>query len=255
MEIEGSVAVVTGGASGLGLATARLLAKRGVASVLIVDLPESGGDAVAEQLGAGAVFVPADVTEPRALAAALDAAAQLGPLRIVVHCAGRGGAERLVGDDGSPASLDLFEAVVHTNLVGSFNVLRLAAARMSATELHDGERGVCVLTASIAAFDGQAGQAAYAASKAGIVGMTLVAARDLASHQIRVCAIAPGPFDTPMLAALPRERREALADMVPHPRRLGLPVEFAALACHIIDNPMLNGEVIRLDGALRMSAR
>ncbi len=223
--------------------------------MVVVDLPSAIGSAVVDELGAPAAFAPADVTRPESLSTAFDRAEQLGPLRILVHCAGRGGAERLVAQDGSPATLELFETVIRSNLVGTFNVLRLGAARMSTADAREGERGVCVLTSSIAAFDGQAGQAAYASSKAGIVGMTLVAARDLASHQIRVCAIAPGVFDTPMLAELPEDRRRQLADQVPHPRRLGLPEEFAALACHIVDNAMLNGEVIRLDGALRMAAR
>ena len=257
MEIEGVSALVTGAASGLGRATARRLAAGG-ARVVLVDLPGTPGEAAAAEAGSGATFVPADVTDTGAVERALDAAEAAGPLRVLVHCAGRLRPVRLVDGDGRPGSLEDFETVVRTNLTGTFNVLRLAAARMAATEPvgpAPGERGVCVLTASIAAFEGQIGQAAYAASKAGVVGMTLVAARDLARRLIRVCSIAPGIFDTPMLASLPGDVRASLAAAVPNPRRLGDPEEFAALALHIVSNPMLNGETIRLDGALRMAPR
>ena len=254
MDLTAASAVVTGGASGLGLATARQLAARG-ACVVIVDLPTSAGAEVARELGDRARFAAADVTDEAAVDAALDEAERLGPLRVLVHCAGRGGALRLVERDGRPGSMELFETVVRVNLFGTFNMLRLTAARMAAYAPVDDERGVCVLTASIAAWEGQIGQLPYASSKAGIVGMTLVAARDLAGKQIRVCTIAPGVFDTPILARVTEEVRASLAASVPHPRRLGVPSEYAALALHIIDNPMLNGETIRLDGALRMAPR
>jgi NAD(P)-dependent dehydrogenase (short-subunit alcohol dehydrogenase family) len=254
LETQGISTVVTGGASGLGLATTKRLVAGG-ASVVIVDLGASDGEQIANELGDGVEFVPADVTDPKQMDAALDAAEQAGPLRAVVHCAGGGGAVRLVEKDGSPGSLDKFISVINLNLVGSFNVLRLAAARMAKNELLDGDRGVCVLTASVAAFEGQIGQIPYASSKAGIVGMTLVAARDLAGKQIRVCTIAPGTFDTPLLARLSDEIRASLAKTVPHPSRLGIPDEFGRLAVNIIENPMLNGETIRLDGAIRMAPR
>jgi NAD(P)-dependent dehydrogenase (short-subunit alcohol dehydrogenase family) len=254
MEIAGCNCLVTGGASGLGLATATALIAAG-ATVTIVDLPQSSGDAVAAGLGAGATFAAADVTDADALDAAFDIAAAGGPLRVLVSCAGRDGSLRLVEKDGRPGSLETFDAVVRVNLVGTFNALRLAAARMAASPAVAGERGVCVLTASIAAFEGQIGQIPYAASKAGIVGMTLVAARDLASRQIRVCGIAPGIFDTPLLARLPENVKASLGASVPNPARLGAPEEFAALVLAIVANPMLNGETIRLDGALRMGPR
>jgi NAD(P)-dependent dehydrogenase (short-subunit alcohol dehydrogenase family) len=254
LETQGISTVVTGGASGLGLATTKRLVAGG-ASVVIVDLGASDGEQIANELGDGVEFVPADVTDPKQMDAALDVAEQAGPLRAVVHCAGGGGAVRLVEKDGSPGSLDKFISVINLNLVGSFNVLRLAAARMAKNELLDGDRGVCVLTASVAAFEGQIGQIPYASSKAGIVGMTLVAARDLAGKQIRVCTIAPGTFDTPLLARLSDEIRASLAKTVPHPSRLGIPDEFGRLAVNIIENPMLNGETIRLDGAIRMAPR
>ncbi|MPY56496.1 SDR family NAD(P)-dependent oxidoreductase [Streptomyces spongiae] len=247
-------AVVTGGASGLGLATASRLVGAGVPTVLL-DLPTSDGAAAAKELGEPARFAPADVTDPAAVEAALDLAEETGPLRILVHCAGRGGAMRVVERDGSPGSLELYESVVRTNLTGTFNMLRLAAARMARAEPVDGERGVCVLTASVAAWEGQIGQLPYASAKAGVVGLTVVAARDLAGKLIRVCTIAPGLFDTPLLARLPQQVRDSLATMAPHPRRLGIPDEYARLALHIIDNPMLNGETIRLDGAIRMQPR
>ena len=252
MNINGASVVVTGGASGLGAATARRLTDDG-AKVVILDLPTSAGVEVAAELGA--TFVPADVTDPESVNAALDAAESLAPLRAVVHCAGRGGALRLVDRDGNPGSLEIFEGVVRTNLIGTFNVLSLAAARMARNEELDGERGVCILTASVAAYEGQIGQIPYASAKAGIVGMTLVAARDLASKRIRVMTIAPGLFDTPILARLPEKVRDSLAQSVPNPSRFGEPEEYASLAQHIIANPMLNGETIRLDGAIRMAPR
>lgn len=249
------VAVVTGGASGLGLASAKRLVEKG-AQVVIADLPTSNGAAAADALGPAATFVEADVTSADAMAAVFEAATRRGTLRGLVHCAGRGGALRLLERDGSPGSLDAFENVVRVNLVGTFNVLRLAAAAMSRSEPDArGQRGACVLTASVAAYEGQIGQAPYAASKAGVVGMTLVAARDLASKGIRVCTIAPGLFDTPLLAKLPEEVRQSLGRMVPFPPRLGEADEFASLAVHILENPMLNGETIRLDGAIRMQPR
>jgi NAD(P)-dependent dehydrogenase (short-subunit alcohol dehydrogenase family) len=255
MNITDISAVVTGAASGLGLATAERLLDGGAASVVIVDLPGSEGEAIAEKLGSRAHFSAADVRSAVEMNAAFDRAEQAGPLRAVVHCAGRGGPVRLVGKDNEPGSLELFAEIVETNLVGTFNVLRLAAARMAGNEPLDGDRGVAVLTASVAAFEGQIGQIPYASSKAGIVGMTLVAARDLASKGIRVCTIAPGTFDTPLLARLSSEVRRSLASTVPHPSRLGVPDEFARMALAIIDNGMLNGETIRLDGAIRMAPR
>ncbi|HVE24829.1 MAG TPA: SDR family NAD(P)-dependent oxidoreductase [Sporichthya sp.] len=252
MEIAGNSALVTGGASGLGLGTARALAKAG-ARVTILDLPGSAGVEMAAEIGG--VFVAADVTDTAQVEAALDAAEAQGPLRVVVHCAGRGGPVRLVEKDGSPGSLETYTAIINVNLIGTFNVLRLAAARMARSEAVDGERGVCVLTASVAAYEGQIGQIPYSSSKAGIVGMTIVAARDLATKQIRVCTIAPGLFDTPLLARLPEEVKASLGRSVPHPSRLGTPDEYAKLALHIVENPMLNGETIRLDGAIRMQPR
>jgi NAD(P)-dependent dehydrogenase (short-subunit alcohol dehydrogenase family) len=251
MQIENCSALVTGGASGLGLATATELAAAG-AHVVIADLPHSAGADHAARLSGS--FAPVDVTDPAAVQAAVDMAVGAAPLRIVVNCAGVGTPGRVLGK-GGVLPLEQFEFVVHVNLIGTFNVIRLAAAAMAATESVDGERGVIVSTASVAAFDGQIGQAAYSASKGGIVGMTLPIARDLASAQIRVVTIAPGIMDTPMLAGLPDEARESLGRQVPHPARLGRPAEYAALARHIVENPMLNGEVIRLDGAIRMAPR
>ncbi|WP_131770852.1 3-hydroxyacyl-CoA dehydrogenase [Candidatus Protofrankia californiensis] len=253
MNIEGSVAFITGGASGLGLATAQRLLDVG-ASVALVDLPSSDGAAVAAKLGDRAVFAPTDVTSERDVAAALDTAGRLGDVRIAVNCAGIGTPGRVLGKDG-PLSLELFARVVQINLIGTFNVIRLAAERISANEPIDGDRGVIVNTASVAAYDGQIGQVAYAASKGGVVGLTLPVARDLAGRQIRVVTIAPGLFETPMLASLPEEARKSLGIQVPHPSRLGRPEEYAALVQHIVENPMLNGEVIRLDGAIRMAPR
>ncbi len=253
MELEGAAALVTGGASGLGLAAARRLAAGG-ARVVIVDLPNSDGERAAEELAGGVVFAPADVTDEAAVTAALDAADRLGPLRVVVSCAGIGTPGKVLGRDGV-LPLTAFERVVRVNLVGTFNVIRLAAERMARTEPSGEERGVIVCTASVAAFDGQIGQAAYSASKAGVAGMTLPIARELASSWIRVVSIAPGLFDTPMLAGLPQEARDSLGHQVPHPARLGRPEEFAQLVEHIVANPMLNGETIRLDGAIRMAPR
>ena len=254
MDITGSVALVTGGASGLGLATARRLVKAGAKAVL-VDLPSSKGDEAAASLDGGAVFAAADVTDEAAVRSALDAAGELGPLRVVVNCAGIGTPGRLLGRDGTAYPLDPFVKVVQVNLIGTFNVIRLAAERMAAAEPVGEERGVIVNTASVAAYEGQIGQAAYSASKGGIVGMTLPIARDLAQRQIRVVTIAPGLFDTPLLAGLPEEARTSLGQQVPHPSRLGDPDEYGALVEHIVANPMLNGEVIRLDGAIRMAPR
>ena len=251
MQIEGGVAIVTGGASGLGRATVEALRRAG-AQVVIVDLPSSDGKRVAEDLGA--TFAPGDVTSEDDVAAALDAAQQLGPLRIAVNCAGVADAARVVGKHG-PFPLATFRKVVEINLIGTFNVIRLAAERISAADELDGERGVIVSTASVAAFEGQIGQAAYSASKGGVAGMTLPIARELAAAKVRVVTIAPGLFETPMLAGLPDEAKASLGAQVPHPARLGRPEEYAALVEHIVRNPMLNGEVIRLDGAIRMAPR
>jgi 3-hydroxyacyl-CoA dehydrogenase/3-hydroxy-2-methylbutyryl-CoA dehydrogenase len=255
MQIKDAGTLIAGGASGLGEATTRRLHAAG-ANVVITDLNEERGQALAAELGARASFLAADVSDPDAVQGAVAAAAALpGGLRISVCCAGIGWAEKVAGKRGAHA-FDPFEAVIRVNLIGTFNILRLAAAAMLATEPSAaGERGVCINTASIAAFDGQVGQIAYSASKGAIVGMTLPAARDLASAGIRVCTIAPGTFDTPLLGALPQDAREALGKAIPFPSRLGRPDEFAALAQHIVENEMLNGEVIRLDGALRMPPR
>ncbi len=250
MEIKDAVAVVTGGASGLGLATTKRLLDRG-ASVVVIDLK---GAEVVKELGSRARFVEANVTDPEQVTAALDAAEEMGPLRINVNCAGIGNAIKTLGKDG-PFPLEYFNAVVQVNLIGTFNVLRLSAERIAKTEPLGEERGVIVNTASVAAFDGQIGQAAYSASKGGVVGMTLPIARDLAREFIRVVTIAPGLFKTPLLGALPEEAQASLGKQVPHPARLGDPDEYGALAVHIIENPMLNGEVIRLDGAIRMAPR
>jgi NAD(P)-dependent dehydrogenase (short-subunit alcohol dehydrogenase family) len=256
MEIPGSVSVVTGGGSGLGEATARELVLRG-GRVALLDLGRSKGAEVAKSLGPAALFAEADVANEAQVAAALDRAArELGPLRAVVNCAGIGTPGRVVDKARAPLALDIFRRVVEVNLIGTFNVIRLAAARMHGNAPNAaGERGAIVNTASIAAFEGQIGQAAYSASKGGVVGMTLPIARDLAAAGIRVCTIAPGLFATPMLMGLPEPAREALAKSIPFPPRLGDPAEYAALACHVLENPMLNGEVIRLDGALRMAPR
>ncbi|GAA3460461.1 SDR family NAD(P)-dependent oxidoreductase [Saccharothrix longispora] len=250
MEISGTAAIVTGGASGLGAATARALAARG-ASVFALDLKVGDAEAVE-----GVTYLAADVTSEEDVQAAVDAAAGSGsPLRIVVNCAGIGPSTRTVGKSG-PHPLDLYRKVLDVNVVGTFNVLRLAAAAMGGTEpLEHGQRGVVVNTASIAAYDGQIGQVAYAASKAAVVGMTLPAARDLSSVGVRVMTIAPGIVDTPMLATVSEEFRAGLAAGVPFPKRLALPEEYAALAVSIVEHDYLNGEVIRMDGALRMAPR
>ena len=253
MHIEGSGAIVAGGASGLGEATVRALLERG-AHVTIADMNAEKGEALAAELGDQVEFVACDVTDEAQVAAAVERAAAHG-LRISVCCAGVGWAERTVSKNG-PHQLLPFETVLRINLIGTFNVLRMAANAMNQLEpLDHGERGVCVNTASIAAFDGQIGQIAYAASKGGIVGLTLPAARDLAGRGIRVRTIAPGTFDTPLLGALPQEARDELGKSIPFPQRLGDPAEFGALAVHIAENQMLNGETIRLDGALRMPPR
>jgi NAD(P)-dependent dehydrogenase (short-subunit alcohol dehydrogenase family) len=248
-----SVALVTGAASGLGEATVRGFLAAG-AKVVLVDLPASRGAALAAELGPDAVFAPADVRDEAQIAAAIAAAGDLGELRVAVTCAGVATPGRVIGRKG-PLPLETFRTVIDINLVGSFNVLRLAAAAMAENEPVDGDRGVVVMTASIAAYDGQVGQAAYAASKGGIVGLTLSAARDLADKAIRVVTIAPGVFMTPMMAGLPDETKASLEALVPHPSRLGRPSEYADLVRHIVSNGLLNGEVIRLDGALRMPPR
>ena len=248
MKLPGHVALVTGGASGLGAATVRRLSEGG-AKVVIVDQNERGTE-LAKELGA--TFVKADVTDAAQVEAAVAQASALGPLRVVVQCAGVGWASRTLDKTGKPHDLELFQKVIAINLVGHFNVLRLAASAMSKTDAVDGERGVIVMTASVAAYDGQIGQIAYAASKAGVVGMTLPAARDLAPAGIRVVTIAPGIFDTPMLGGLSEEVRAALSRDVVFPKRLGSPAEYASLVAAIVDTGYLNGETIRLDGALRM---
>ena len=255
MRLEGKVALVSGGASGLGLAAARALTEAGAAAVL-VDLPTSNGETVAKEMGDSVRFAAADVTNEDDVRAAIETATgDLGGLHVVVNCAGVGFPGRVLTRDGSPSDLERFEFVVRVNLIGTFNVIRLAAAEIAQNEPDGEERGVIVNTASIAAFDGQIGQAAYSASKGGIVGMTLPIARDLAKRLIRCVSIAPGTFDTPMLAGLPEEARAKLAEAIPHPNRLGRPEEFGALVRHIVENPALNGETIRLDGALRMPPR
>jgi NAD(P)-dependent dehydrogenase (short-subunit alcohol dehydrogenase family) len=253
MNIAGTTALVTGGASGLGLATVRKLREQG-ASVVILDLPSSPGDAIAKELGDQVVFSPGDVTSPDDVTAAVEAASALGTLRVAVNCAGIGNAARTVGKNGA-FPLDAFTRVVTVNLIGTFNVIRLAAERISQAGEADGERGVIVNTASVAAFDGQIGQAAYSASKGGIVGMTLPIARDLAGLKIRVVTIAPGLFNTPLFSTLSDDAIKSLGAQVPHPSRLGDPAEYASLAAYIVENPMLNGETIRLDGAIRMAPR
>jgi NAD(P)-dependent dehydrogenase (short-subunit alcohol dehydrogenase family) len=277
MDIKGTVALITGGASGLGAATARRLFDAG-ASVVLLDLPSSAGDALAAELNARgkvgidapeagnplepankAVFVPADVTDEAQVQAAVDAAVALGPLRILVNCAGIATPGKVLGRDGV-LPLENFNRVIQINLVGTFNVIRLAAAAMVATEpavteLGGPERGVIINTASVAAFDGQIGQPAYAASKGAVAAMTLPIARELARSLVRVVTIAPGIFETPMMAGLPQEAQDSLGHQVPHPSRLGRPAEYANLAAHIVDNAMLNGETIRLDGAIRMGPK
>lgn len=253
MDVAGNVALVTGGASGLGRATGEALAEAG-ARVVLVDLPGTDGEAVAEELGGGARFAPADVTDEAQVREAVELAASLGPLRMVVSCAGIVQAKRLVGRDGL-MPLAGFEQVVRVNLLGTVTVMGVAAEAMQKVPQLGEERGVVVNTASVAAFDGQIGQTAYAASKGAVASLTLPAARELAASRIRVMAIAPGTFETPMMAGLSEEVRDSLAAQVPHPSRLGRPAEYAALVRHIVENPMLNGEVIRLDGAIRMGPR
>ena len=255
MQLDSISALVTGGSSGLGLATVRRLRAAG-AKVGIADLnPPSDADLA--ELGEGVIFAKADITAEAAVNDALDAIeAANGPLRVVVHCAGRGGDRvRILDKEGNPGSLETFAEVVRVNLVGTYNILRLGAARIARTEPVDGEGGAIVLTASVAAFDGQIGQTSYTATKAAVHGITLVAARDLASRQIRVNTIAPGTFDTPMLARLRQDIRDSLAAAVPHPRRLGDPDDYAHLAVSLLENPYINGETIRLDGAIRMPPR
>jgi NAD(P)-dependent dehydrogenase (short-subunit alcohol dehydrogenase family) len=255
MNVAETVALVTGGASGLGEATVRMLVGAG-GRAAILDRPGSPGETLARELGERALFVPADVTSADDVAAAVARAVErFGTVHVAVNCAGVGAAMRTITKQG-PMPLDLFAKVIAINLTGTFNVIRLAAAQMARnTPNREGERGVIVNTASAAAFDGQIGQAAYAASKGGVVSLTLPIARDLASVGVRVMTIAPGTFDTPMLAMLPEEHRQALAAQIPFPSRLGQPVEFAALVRHIVENAYLNGETIRLDGSLRMPPR
>ena len=253
MQIDGCSALVTGGASGLGNATARALVEAG-ARVVILDLPSSEGEKAAVALGPGARFVPGDVTNEEQVQAAVDTAGSLGPLRVVVNCAGIATAQKVIGRDGV-LPLESFERVVRVNLIGTFNVVRLAAVAMAETEPVGEERGVIVNTASVAAFDGQIGQPAYAASKGGVAAMTLPLAREFARSLIRVVTIAPGIFETPMMAGLPQAAQDSLAAQVPHPSRLGRPAEYAQLVRSIVENPMLNGETIRLDGAIRMQPK
>jgi NAD(P)-dependent dehydrogenase (short-subunit alcohol dehydrogenase family) len=256
VDIAGTTALVTGGASGLGRATVEALVSAG-AAVVVVDLPSSQGEALLQELGGERVrFAPADVTSEDQVNAAIEEAVRsFGGLHIVVNCAGVAVAARLLDREGAPHPLDLFASTVHVNLIGTFNVVRLACARMARQEPFGEERGVVINTASVAAFEGQIGQSAYAASKGGVVSLTLALARDLATLRIRVVTISPGLFDTPMMAGLPVHVRESLPSAVPHPRRLGRPQEYAALALHIVENSMINGEVIRLDGGLRMPPR
>jgi NAD(P)-dependent dehydrogenase (short-subunit alcohol dehydrogenase family) len=253
VDLRDQVALVTGAASGLGNATARALHDAG-ATVVLVDLDASSGDAAVAAVGERATFVAADVTDADQVDEAVSRASELGDLRVAVSCAGVATAARVIGRDG-PHDLDLFRRVVDINLIGTFNVVRLAAAAMAGLDTRGEDRGVVVNTASIAAYDGQIGQAAYAASKGGVVSLTLPLARDLARQAIRVVTIAPGTFDTPMLAGLPDDARDALAEDIPHPHRLGDPAEFGLLVRQVVEHPYLNGEVIRLDGALRMKAR
>ena len=254
MQISSNVFIVTGGASGLGGATSRMLAAQG-GKVVIADVQADRGEALARELGAATRFVKCDVASEADGRAAVEAATAMGPLRGLVNCAGIAIGEKTIGKEG-PHALASFSRVIGINLIGTFNMIRLAADAMSKQEpTADGERGVLVNTASVAAFDGQIGQAAYSASKGGVVGMTLPIARDLSRSGIRVCTIAPGIFATPMLLGMPQEVQDALGKMVPFPSRLGKPAEYAALVRHIVENEMLNGEVIRLDGAIRMAPK
>ena len=255
MDLNNSVALVTGGASGLGEATVRRLVAAGAGAV-IVDLNEERGEALAKELGDRTTFVKANVADAADVARAVEAAAGFGDLRVAVSCAGIGPAAKVVGKDGSPHDLDLYRKVIEVNLIGTFNVLRLSSAAMAQLEPNeDGERGVVVNTASVAAYEGQIGQVAYSSSKGGVVGMTLPAARDLMKMGVRVLTLAPGIFDTPLLAGLPENVRESLAAGVPFPRRLGDPAEYAQMVQTIVETVYLNGEVIRIDGALRMAPR
>ena len=255
MDISGSAAVVTGGASGLGAATAGALVERG-AIVTIIDLNSASGDATAERLGGATRFFQADVTDPDAIAQAVTLAAEDAPLRIAVSCAGIAIGARTIDREGTPGSLDAFGTVVRVNLIGTYNVASQAASIMAKNDPGEhGERGVIINTASVAAFDGQIGQTAYSASKGGVVGLTLPMARDLSSVGIRVNCIAPGIIDTPLLAGLNHEMRQALAANVPFPKRLGTPDDYASLAVELIQNGYMNGETIRIDGALRMAPR
>ena len=253
MDIAGHTAIVTGGGSGLGEATVRAIVAAG-GNAVILDLAKSKGAQIAEELGKQALYAETNITKEDQVTDALDTAVdQFGSIEIAVNCAGIGSAGRTIGKQNEPFSLDLFRLTSEINLIGTFNVIRLAAARMNEnTPNSDGERGVIINTASVAAFDGQIGQCAYSASKGGVVGMTLPIARDLSRHGIRVMTIAPGLFETPMLMGLPEPAREALGASIPLPSRLGRPPEYASLACQILENPMLTGEVIRLDGAIRM---
>ena len=250
----GMTALVTGGVSGLGEASARALLERGL-NVVAVDLNEERGVTMEKEFAGKLKFVKADVADEAQMQAAVDAAVAFGNFRALVHCAGIGGPVRLIEKDGSAGSLEKYMNIVRINLTGSFNTLRLAAVAMAKNEPIEGERGACVLTASVAGYEGQIGQIPYASSKAGVIGMTIVAARDLATKMIRVCTIAPGLFDTPILSKLPENIRQSLGASVPNPARLGRPPEYAMTALHILENPMLNGETIRLDGAIRMQPR
>lgn len=253
MDISGASALITGGASGLGLATARTLSAAG-AHVVIVDLPGSAGASVAADLGGS--FSAADVTDPEQVAAAVEAASSAAPLRVVVNCAGIAPPAKVLDREGNPTPLSDFERIIRVNLIGTYNVIAQASAAMSATEpTASGDRGVIVNTASVAAFDGQIGQPAYSASKGGVHAMTLPIARELARYGIRVCTIAPGIMETPMLAGLPQAAQDSLGHQVPYPQRLGRPDEYAALVAAIVDNGYLNGETIRLDGAIRMAPK
>lgn len=254
MQLKNSVAIVTGGASGLGLASAQRLVAGG-ARVLLLDLERSNGAAVAAELGHGTQFAAANVADGASMEAAVAVAERMGEVRILVHCAGKGGSARVVDKEGRPMPLEQFADIITVNLVGSFNAVRCAAAAMSKAEPIEGERGICIMTASVAGYEGQIGQTPYAASKAGVIGLTICAARDLASKLVRVCTIAPGIMDTPMLAKLPDNIRAGLAANVPNPPRLGGAEEYAQLAQSIIENQYLNGETVRLDGALRMGFR
>ena len=251
---KGMTAIVTGGVSGLGEASAIALLERGL-NVVAVDLNEERGAAMEQHYAGQLKVIKADVADGEQMQAAITAAETFGEFRALIHCAGVGGPVRLVDKDGNPGSLEKYTQIVRVNLIGTFNTLRLSAASMAKNAPIDEERGACVLTASVAGYEGQIGQIPYASSKAGVIGMTIVAARDLASKFIRVCTIAPGLFDTPILAKLPENVRQSLGASVPHPARLGHPSEYAMTALHILENPMLNGETIRLDGAIRMAPR